>query len=76
MAYRKKTLRQMPEHSRKLAKLIGEPESIGCRLKNELANIEALERWYLAEQKRQAHYSKQKLKPGELEQSNIGGHQC
>ena len=75
MAYRKKTLRQMPEHSRKLARLVGELESVARRLKNELANIEAIERAYRAELKRQAYY-KQKPQPCELGQSNNGGYQC
>jgi len=75
MAYRRKTLRQMPEHTRKLARLIGELESVSRRLKNELANIEDIERFYRIEQKRQAYY-KQKPQPCELGQSNKGDDQC
>jgi len=65
----------MPEHTRKLARLIGELESVVRRLKNELANIEDIERSYRAERKRQAYY-KEKPQPCELGQSNNGGHQC
>jgi dsDNA-specific endonuclease/ATPase MutS2 len=77
MTYRKRTLRRMPEHTRKLAKLIGELESVARRLKNELEHVERLERWYRADLKRQAYY-KEKTKPqlGEPGQSNTGGHQC
>ena len=58
----------MPEHTRKLARLIGELESVSRRLKNELANIEDIERWNRAEQKRQAHYrgKDNELKPSDL----------
>lgn len=62
MSYRKKTLRQMPEQTRKLAKVIGELDSVSRKLKNQLLKIEELERWYLAEQKRQSYY-KGKGKP-------------
>ena len=75
MAYRKRTLRRMPEHTRKLAKLIGELESIVKRLKNELVNVEELERWQRAELKRQAYY-KVKPQPCGLGLSNTGGDQC
>ncbi len=75
MAYRRKTLRQMPEHTRKLARLIGELESVSRRLKNELVKIEDIERFYRIEQKRQAYY-KEKPQPCEPGQSNKGGHQC
>lgn len=40
---RKKTLRRMPEVSRKVAKLIGELESVERRLKNLLPEIERFE---------------------------------
>jgi len=68
MAFRKRTLRQMPVHTRKLARLIGELESVARRLKNELVNIEDIERWNRVEQKRQAHYrgKDNELKPSDL----------
>lgn len=75
MAYRKRTLRQMPTHTRKLARLIGELESVSRRLKNELANIEDIERWNRVERKRQAYY-KEKPQPYEPGQSNNRGLQC
>ena len=56
MAYKRKTLRRMPEHTRKLARLINELLSVATRLKNELAYIDDLERLYRAELKRQAFY--------------------
>ena len=65
----------MPEHTRKLARLINELESAAKRLNNELIRIEQLERWYQAEQKRQAYY-KEKPQPCELGQSNKGSDQC
>lgn len=71
MAYRKKTLRRMPEHSRKLARLIGELASVTRKLKNELANIEELERSYLAEQKRLAHYNGQNAGQREVKPSGL-----
>ena len=43
MAYRKKTLRIMSPVARKLARLIGEQESIARRLKNMLEQIKDLE---------------------------------
>ena len=56
MAYRRKTLRHMPEHTRELARLVGDLESVARRLNNELANIEDMERWNRVERKRQAYY--------------------
>ena len=44
MAYRKKTIRTMPETTRDLAKLINELASIERRLKNMLPRVRALER--------------------------------
>lgn len=43
MAYRKKTLRRLPEKTRKLARLIGELTSTTTRLKNYLPEVEQLE---------------------------------
>ncbi len=43
MAYRKRTLRKMYPTARKLAKLIGEVQSVGKRLNNLIAEIESLE---------------------------------
>ena len=76
-AYQSKTLGEL------MGKLIGflaalfegELESVTRRLKNELANIEDIERSYRAEQKRQAYY-KEKPQPCEPGQSNTGVHQC
>jgi len=43
MAYRKKTLRSMSPTTRKLARLIGEAESVARRLKNLVPEIQQLE---------------------------------
>jgi len=78
MAYRKKTLRRLTPEARKLAKLIGELESVSRRLKSLVPIVERLEVDVRAEQKRQTYY-KGKLQPDasiELEQSNRGGDQC
>jgi len=78
MAYRKKTLRRLTPEARKLAKLIGELESVSKRLKNLVPVVERLEIDVKAELKRQAYY-KEKLQPkpsAELEQSNKGGNRC
>ena len=78
MAYRKKTLRRLTPEARKLAKLIGELESVSRRLKSLVPVVERLEIDIRAELKRQAYY-KGKLQPEtsiELEQSNRGIDQC
>jgi len=78
MAYRKKTLRRLTPEARKLAKLIGELESVSRRLKSLVPVVEGLEINVRAELKRQAYY-KGKLQPDvsiELEQSNKGSNQC
>jgi len=79
MAYRKKTLRRLTPEARKLAKLIGELESVSRRLKSLVPVVERLEIDVKAELKRQAYY-RGKLQPDErpleLEQSNTGEHQC
>jgi len=78
MAYRKKTLRRLTPEARKLAKLIGELESVSRRLKSLVPVVERLEVDVRAELKRQAYY-RDKLQPDasiELEQSNRGEHQC
>jgi hypothetical protein len=78
MAYRKKTLRRLTPEARKLAKLIGELESVSRRLKSLVPVVERLEVDCRAELKRQAYY-KGKLQPDpspELEQSNRGEDQC
>ena len=43
MAYRKKTLRSMSPVTRKVARLIGEQESIAKRFKNLIPDIQRLE---------------------------------
>jgi len=43
MALRSKTLRKMSPVARKVARLAGEADSIGRRLKNQLAEIHELE---------------------------------
>ncbi len=43
MAYRKKTLRSMSPAARKVARLIGELDSISRRLKNIIPEIQGLE---------------------------------
>lgn len=43
MALRKRTLRQMSPVARKVARLIGEQESIARRLKNLLSEIQQIE---------------------------------
>jgi len=78
MAYHKKTLRRLTPEARKLAKLIGELESVSRRLKNLVPVVERLEIDVRAELKRQAYY-RGKLQPDasiELEQSNKGRDQC
>ena len=45
MPMRKKTLRRMSPQTRKLAKLIGDLESVTRRLKNYLADVQELELW-------------------------------
>ena len=78
MAYRKKTLRRLTPEARKLAKLIGELESVSRRLKSLVPVIDSLEIDRRAELKRQAYY-KGKLQPDasiKLEQSNRGIDQC
>jgi len=56
MSYRKATLRNMPPYTRRLARLVGELDSVSRRLKNILPELQSLELWYRADQKRQAHY--------------------
>jgi len=78
MAYRKKTLRRLTPEARKLAKLIGELESVSRRLKSLVPVVERLEVDVRAELKRQAYY-KGKLQPDpstKLEQSNTGDFRC
>ena len=43
MAYRKKTLRQMPPETRKVARLISELDSVSKRLKNLIPTLQTLE---------------------------------
>lgn len=43
MAYRKRTLRSMTPVTRKVARLLGELESVGRRLKNAMPEIQSLE---------------------------------
>ena len=43
MAYRKKTLRSMSPTTRKVARLIGELDSISRRLKNTIPDLQRLE---------------------------------
>lgn len=43
MAYRKRTLRRLPPRTRKVARLVGELDSVSRRLKNLLGEIESLE---------------------------------
>jgi len=78
MAYRKKTLRRLTPEARKLAKLIGELESVSRRLKSLVLVVERLEVDARAEQKRQAYYRGKPQPDGsiELEQSNKGSDQC
>ena len=52
MPMRKKTLRRMSPKARKLAKLIGDLESVTKRLKNYLADVQELELWARAAQER------------------------
>ena len=54
MPMRKKTLRRMSPQARKLAKLIGDLESVTRRLKNYLADVQELELWARAAQKADA----------------------
>ena len=61
MAYAKKTLRRMPEKTRKVARLINDLESVTRRLKNQVPTIQAMELWDRAEIKRQ-----QAIERGEL----------
>ena len=56
MPMRKKTLRRMPANTRRLAKLIGELDSVSRRLKNILPVVEDMERWIRAEEKRKQLY--------------------
>lgn len=59
MAFRSKTIRRMPPKTRKLAKLIGELDSISRRLKNLLPEIQTAEMYERAEAKKKAsqrHY--------------------
>ena len=79
MAYRKKTLRRLTPEARKLAKLIGELESVSRKLKNLVPIVERLEVDLRAELKRQAYYKGKPQPTGEtteLEQSNTGADQC
>ena len=55
MAYRKKTLRKLTPEARKLAKAIGELDSISRKLKNLVPIVESLEIEVRAERKRQAY---------------------
>lgn len=55
MAYRKKTLRSMSPTTRKVARLIGELDSIGRRLKNVLPEIRDAEFTGIARKKRQEY---------------------
>ncbi len=43
MAYRNKTLRSMPPITRKIARLIGELDSVSRRLKNTIPELQRLE---------------------------------
>ena len=56
MAYRKKTLRQMTPEARKLAKLVGELESVARRLKHLVGAVQSFEMWERADKKRQAAF--------------------
>jgi len=54
--YRSKTMRAMPQNTRKLAHLLNEAESTITRLQNQIPIIESLEREVIAWNKRQEHY--------------------
>jgi len=59
MPYRKRTLRRMPPEARKLAKLVGELESVARRLKGLVPLVQSFEMWERAEKKRQAVFGRQ-----------------
>ena len=45
MSYRSSTLRRLPPHTRKLARLINDLDSVERRLKNYLETVRELELW-------------------------------
>jgi len=55
---RKKTLRSLPPQTRKIARLIGDLQSVARRLKNLLPVLEDMEMWQRAEKKRKEYYEK------------------
>ena len=83
MAYRKRTLRKLTPEARKLAKLIGDLESVSRKLKNLVPIVERLEVDLRAEQKRQAYFKQSPQSRDELNhtlelggQPNKGDTQC
>lgn len=58
MPMRKKTLRSLPPQTRKIARLIGDLQSVARRLKNLLPVLEDMEMWQRAEKKRKEYYEK------------------
>lgn len=58
MPYRRKTLRQMPPLTRKLAKLIVELDSLQNRLRHILPAVEEAERMATAERNRETYLGK------------------
>jgi len=64
MPYRKRTLRQMTPHARKLARLANELESVRRRLKALVPVLQDLELWERAERKRRAALGRQPDKGG------------
>ena len=69
MALRKKTLRKLPPRARKVARLIGELESVANWLKNMLPDLVDMEMWESAGKTR-ARYTK--LSPAEQLQELMG----
>lgn len=67
MAYRSKTIRRMPPKTRKLARLIGDLDSVSRRLKNMLPEIQTAEMFERAEAKRKAQQKHHPSQGGDLD---------
>lgn len=62
MAYRKNTLRKMPPHTRKVARLLNDLESVHTRLRNLMDQAQVLELYARASMKATAA-TKEEAKP-------------
>lgn len=59
MTYRKKTLRQLPPTTRRVARIINDLDSVARRLKNATRDLERIERDSQALSNRRSHTEKE-----------------